>query len=121
MAFFSSIKDKLSEYVETRLKLYQLSLEERVVDMVSNAVLFIVLLVIAGLAAIFTLIFLAKLINYFVGYDFIGYGIIALICNFTCVFFMQKRRREHIVDKIKESVGEHIKSKKDGGKDGGSL
>lgn len=121
MPFFSSLKEKLTEYVETRLKLYQVSLEEKIVEMVSNAVLFIIILGIVGLALIFTLIFLATLINHFVGYGFVGYGIIALICNFMFVFFTRKGRREYFVNRIKELVGENIKSKKDGGKDDGSV
>jgi len=121
MSFFGTIKDKLGEYVDVRLKLYQVSLEEKAVELMSSVALLLALIGLAVLTIIFSLVFIAKLINHFVPYDFIGYGIIALICNFMFILFTRKHRREYFVDKIKVLIGENIKNRKDGGKDDGSL
>jgi hypothetical protein len=121
MQLFSSIKEKLSEYVDVRLKLYQVQVEDRAIQMISSLSLLALILCSSALALLFVLIFLAKLINYFVFYEFIGYGIVALICIFMSVLLVRKKSQQRILGKIQQRIRDNIKSKSDDSKDNGSI
>ncbi len=121
MPFFSNIKEKLSEYVDIRMKLYQVKLEEKAIDLISSMSFFVLLLSSAGLALLFFLLFLARVVNYFVGYEFAGYGIVALICIFMCAFLLRKESQQYVIGKIKQLIIQNLKSRDDGSEDTGSI
>ena len=60
---FGGIIDKLKEYVDTRLQLYQVTLEEKATNLVATIVYMLILIGVGVVTAGFLLLFLAKTKN----------------------------------------------------------
>lgn len=106
---FEGIKEKFKDYVDTKLQLYQLTIEEK---MVSFVTLFLYVFIMGGLLFLtfgFILIFIAKIINYVSDNQFLGYGIVASLCLFLLWFLAQTKSRGQITNKIKKQILLNIK------------
>ena len=116
MQLFSDLKEKLIQYIDTRIKLYQISLEERAVELMSNLALLVVIIGVFIFSLTFFLLFIAKLINHFVGYEFVGYGIIVLICIFMSLLLVNKKGQQYIIGKIRKQITENLNKRNNGNK-----
>ncbi len=106
---FEGIKERFKDYVDTKLQLYQLTIEEKMVGFVT---LFLYVFIMGGLLFLtfgFILIFMAKIINYVSDNQFLGYGIVASLCLFLLWFLAQTTSRDRITDKIKKQILLNIK------------
>ena len=111
---FNGIKERLKEYVDTKLQFYQLTLEEKMFDFVT---LLLYIFLLGGLLFVtlsFILLFLAKIINVLTNNQFAGYGIVASLCLILLWLLGRKESRIKITGEIKKLIISNIKSNSDG-------
>jgi hypothetical protein len=111
MQIFAGIKEKLAEYVDTKLQIFQIDIEERISDFLSNLVYLILIAVVLLFGLFFLLLFIARIINEITESHYIGYGIMSLI--FILLFLLLNKEESQI--KITEQIKKRIvlKSKKE--------
>ena len=106
---FDGIKDRFKEYLDTKIQLFQLTIEEKMVNF--GALLFYIFLV-AGVAFItFTmiLIFVAKIICSLTNNQYLGYGIVATLCLILLWLLSLPKNRNQITNRIKDQILLNIK------------
>ena len=106
---FEGIKDRFKDYIDTKLQIYQLTIEEKMVDFVTILFYVIILFGLFLVTFCFILLFLAKIINYAANNQFLGYGIVASLCLFLLWLLAQSKTREQITIKIKKQILLNIK------------
>jgi len=114
MQFFSGIKDKISDYINTQLKLYQLGIEDRVYEIFSNMLYFFLLMGIAFIGFGIVIVLLIQVINSKTGNPFIGYISMASVCLVLVLLLTRDKARLSITDSIKNKIISSIKTKQDG-------
>lgn len=111
MQLFSGIKDKVTEYIDVKLRLYQINIEEKAIDVISVLSFFVIIAGAGFVALLFVLLFIAKLIGFFIGFEFWGYGIVALICIFMLSILIRKSNKDFLITRIKNLIAQNIKDK----------
>ena len=105
---FGVIKDKLKEYIDTKLQLYQLTIEEKMVNFAS-ILLFIFL--IGGLlfvCLVFVLLLLSQIINSITNNPYAGYGIVVSLCLFLLYLLSRKKSITSITERLKKILLSNI-------------
>jgi uncharacterized membrane protein YqjE len=121
MNLLADIKEKIREYVDTKLRLYQMSVEERVAELIANAIYLFLWVGIALLSLGFLLLCIVKTINYFAQNEYVGYGILAALCLLLLGMLSLGGCRRYIVQKTQSSILSTAKSTKHGVKDESSV
>lgn len=107
----------MSEYLETKLQIFQIDIEARITDLISNMILVMLLLGTLTISAFFVLLFLATSINFWTGHPVAGYGFVASLCLFLLFILSRKKVQDYITSKVKEKIILTIKKKQDGNQD----
>jgi amino acid permease len=121
MQIFSGLKDKLSEYIDTKLQLYQLNLEQKAVKLVATLIISGIQVVIFAICLLFFLLLLAKTINFFSESQFIGYGFVVLICIFMSMLLMSDKVQHRLNTRLKEIISKNFTKTEDGNEDSQTL
>jgi uncharacterized membrane protein YqjE len=121
MQIFAGIKAKLLEYVDTKLQLFQIDIEERISDFLSNLVYLILVAVVLLFGLFFLLFFIAKIINDLTQSHYLGYGIMSIL--FILLFFILNKEESQLVisEKIKKRIILKSKQQKDGNQESRSI
>jgi len=121
MQIFAGIKEKLAEYVDTKLQIYQIGIEERISDFLSNLVYLILIVVVLLFGLFFLLFFIAKVINDLTQSHYIGYGIMSLIFILFFALLNREKSQLAITEQIKKRIVLKSKKQKDGNQDTPSI
>ena len=121
MQIFAGIKEKLAEYVDTKLRIYQIDIEERISDFLSNLVYLIFIAVVLLFGLFFLLFFLAKVINDLSQSQYIGYGVMSLFFISLLLLLNREESQLKITEQIKKRIILKSKQQKDGNQDSRSI
>jgi hypothetical protein len=121
MQFFSGIKDKISDYIDTKLKLYQLGIEERVYEIFSNMLYLFLLMgiTLTGFGVLIAL--LIQIINSKTGNPFLGYLTMSGVCFVLILLLTREKARQLVTDSIKNKIISTIKTEQNGDEESDSI
>jgi len=88
---FDKLVASLTGFIETKVEIIKLDVEEEVKKVVAKAVIFVFIGIGAGLALFFLSMGLATLLNTLLGKPYIGYGIVAGIYLLLAIIGYLKR------------------------------
>lgn len=121
MQIFAGIKEKLAEYVDTKLRIYQIDIEERISDFLSNLVYMILIAVVLLFGLFFLLFFIARIINELTESHYIGYGAMSLIFILLFLLLNKEKSQTRITEQIKKRIILKSKQQKDGNQESRSI
>lgn len=110
MQLFSGIKDKFVEYLDTRLKLFQISVEEKVSGLAANMLYGVLLIGVAFTGFILLLILIAKLFNHLTGSPFIGYVFVIALCVCLLWVLVKPSSQQYITSFLEKKIISTIKN-----------
>lgn len=121
MQIFAGIKEKLAEYVDTKLRIYQIDIEERISDFLSNLVYLILIAVVLLFGLFFLLLFVARIINELTQNHYIGYGIMSAIFILLFLILNKEKSQTTITELIKKRIVLKSKTNNDGNQESRSI
>jgi len=121
MQLFSGIKDTVNGYVNSKIRLFQLEIVERISEFFSNLMYMLVLVTFFLLGFFFALLFLVKLINHWSQNPYLGYGIISGLCVILLLILSRESVQISITNKIKKRIVLSQKTQEDGGENSDNI